>query len=56
MLNDEIYLFALLVIGAVIVFGALHGVNRWYVRKNRLESIHEQKELSHADDPSPKTE
>lgn len=52
MLNDEIYFFGLLIIGAVIVFTALYSVNRLYVRKNRIESLHEQKELSHSDDSS----
>lgn len=46
MLNDEIYFFGLLIIGVVIVIIAMYGVNRWYMRKNRIESIHEQKELS----------
>lgn len=55
MLNDEIYFFGLLITGAVIVFSALYGVNRWYIRKNRIESIHEQKELLHSDDSSPHT-
>lgn len=52
MLNDEIYFFGFLIIGAVIVFSVLYGVNRLYVRKNRVESIHEQKKLSHSDDSS----
>lgn len=52
MLNDEIYFFGLLIIGAVIVFIALYGVNRLYIRKNRVESIHEEKELLHSDDAS----
>lgn len=52
MLNDEIYFFGLLIIGAVIVFSALYSVYRWYVRKNRMESIRELKELSHSDDSS----
>ncbi|MDD5160789.1 MAG: hypothetical protein PHI47_12095 [Sulfuricurvum sp.] len=50
MFNDETYLLGWLITGSVSVFGALYGVYRWYVRKNRMESIRELKDFSRLHD------
>lgn len=53
--RDEIYFFGFMSVVTVIVIMMIYGLYRWTIRKNRIESIHEQIELLHSNDSSSKT-
>jgi ABC-type transport system involved in Fe-S cluster assembly fused permease/ATPase subunit len=53
--RDEIYFFGFMTVVTVLVAVILYVLFRWTIRKNRIESIYEQKELLNSDDSSPNT-
>lgn len=42
--------FGFIAVVVILLVAMLYRLYRWYIRKNRIEAIHEQKELLHADD------
>ncbi|MDD2781518.1 hypothetical protein [Sulfuricurvum sp.] len=55
MFKDEIYFFVLIALITIVCIVVVFWLYRWTIRKNRIESIHEQKELLNADNSSSKT-
>jgi uncharacterized membrane protein YqhA len=52
--RDEIYFFGLFTIINVLFVVMLYGLYRWFIHKNRIESIRIRKELLHSEDSSSK--
>ncbi|MBD3809934.1 MAG: hypothetical protein IE884_05410 [Sulfuricurvum sp.] len=55
MFKDEIYFFVLIALIAIGCMVVVFWLYRWTICKNRIESIHEQKELLNSDGSSSKT-
>ena len=52
--RDEIYFFGSFIIINILFVVMLYGLYRWFVHKNRIESISIRKELLHSEDSSSK--